>query len=919
MNDYLNLLKEYEEINSDYKSIKSEYNIFGGYLNQFISAITLLEQTEINEEYLKDNLLLFFIEKYKNSVEKINQLVYIENANFITPLKQVCMTQNIQMKKILGSYEKIKNDLFEGKLKLNNSKKEYIEILKEKDKIKEINKDKKDSGDSLKIEDYLLYDAKQNSSFIVYKYQLEKLNEKIKESNEKYKELKSELDSMNKVRENTYQVTMIKFDKIVGKIGKIFIELEKNIEDKLFNVFKDINRQKQNNESEIIEIKERFQKEKLQTKEDIELILEQKSIIQKDNQYEDNIEEENKSEEINKKIIERMKSIDGLDFEIMNEPITLENPELIKLINEDIIKLFDEKEISSSDISQLLENINIDKNFAFQFIEEIKKYCKDNIINLKNEQNFIHLYNLFNQLFLSKDNNNDIIEKILELSQVIKYKDIYISSMIRKKNKIISSKKFWINHIENKIIYNLKEYIKDINDYKSKDIKIQKYSNKNTDKLLNILNNIIAYKKLNKKQKNQAEDYAKEKIIEIISNSITIMSNFYLPQHLIMDIFNHYVEQFELGIETYYYFENISSIKIQKSYLKMNSSQQHSKEKYGVFLNKEQLIILNAATFLHKNDYIKLFKLNKFIYSKIRKYLMWYRVTFMNISLEERIRIWEIILNLKEIRKKYDYNLIKKNYMNNSSQNNYYGPEKKRFLKIIDLDLDRTPLFNSQETHKIKANFILKCAATLESDINYFQGINYILLFLYQVLNYNEEETFYFLWALIKESKYIELFSNEMKNLKTYFKVFEKIIKSNYLDIYYSLLKKQIITQFYATHWFVTLFCGEAEEFEKEKTSKFLLLAFESFLFYRWVGILNMGLTLCLYNKDKILNYNASNLTKFMVQDLNSFKNINKNDFPKIRQIFIKNSEKIDETYLNKAINIINFEEEHPLLKKKEM
>ena len=34
MNDYLNLIKEYEEINSHYISIKGDYEIFESYINQ---------------------------------------------------------------------------------------------------------------------------------------------------------------------------------------------------------------------------------------------------------------------------------------------------------------------------------------------------------------------------------------------------------------------------------------------------------------------------------------------------------------------------------------------------------------------------------------------------------------------------------------------------------------------------------------------------------------------------------------------------------------------------------------------------------------------------------------------------------------------------------------------------------------------
>ena len=43
----------------------------------------------------------------------------------------------------------------------------------------------------------------------------------------------------------------------------------------------------------------------------------------------------------------------------------------------------------------------------------------------------------------------------------------------------------------------------------------------------------------------------------------------------------------------------------------MNSLEEQTKEKYGLFLTKEQLIILNVAKFLPKIEYIKLFTLNK--------------------------------------------------------------------------------------------------------------------------------------------------------------------------------------------------------------------------------------------------------------------------------------------------------------------
>ena len=67
------------------------------------------------------------------------------------------------------------------------------------------------------------------------------------------------------------------------------------------------------------------------------------------------------------------------------------------------------------------------------------------------------------------------------------------------------------------------------------------------------------------------------------------------------------------------------------------------------------------------------------------------------------------------------------------------------------------------------------------------------------------------------------------------------------------------------------------------------------------------------------MEYKGSQLMSYMIKDLNSIKYINEEDFKDIKNIFINNSEKINETYVQKLINVINFEEEHPLLAKEEI
>ena len=919
MSDYLNLLKEYNEINSNYESIVTDFNFFESCTKEFFSSILSIEKCMANNGPIKENTLNFFFEKYKYFIGKIKQLLNKETIDIISPLYTICDNQNKQMNKVLSSYKKIKNDLFEGKLKLNNAKKDYIEIIKENNKAKELKKNS-EKVDKDKSDDNLLFDTKKNSSFTVYKYQLEKLNEKIDESNEKYNEIMPELNSMNLVRESTYKIIILKFAKIVGNVGNEFINFKNAIEEKLLKPLDGkVNLIPYKNKN----VEERFTKEKLFSQEDTELIAkennneENNKIIEEQNLEENPNNNNNKNNIINNDKIKNKSNniLDGFDFELINEPISSKDPSLISLINEVIQKLLSEKEISSSDMSLLLESIKYDSDCSLKFLIEMQRYCEDNIINLKSEDNFIHLSNLFNELILSKSNNIEMSNAIIELSKTIKYNDAYITSILRKKNKIISSKNFWMNLIDKNLIFQLNKLINRLINSKTKETKGKKIqSPKISEKFTNILNNNPLYKKLNKRQKVQVEENIKKELISIISNYITNMTHFLLKHNLIIEIISYYVENFELGIETYYYFESLINIKFQKHYLKLNPTKEHLNEKYGNSLNKEQIICVNASKFLPKENYIQLFFLDKSMYSVIRKYLINYRLKFFDISLTERIHIWESLLNVNEIRKKYVYKKIKENFLNNSSQPKLHWPKKVKFLTLIDLDLERTPLFCSQETHKIKANFILKCSITQDDDINYYQGMNYLLLFIYQIMDFDEEKTFYIFYSILKNTNYIEVFKNEMKDLVIYFKTFNKILELNFQDIYYSLKKKQILTQLYATQWFITFFNNDTEEFEKNKIPNFLILALESFLCYGFCGVLNVGLALILFNKDKIFKLSSSGLMKYMIKGLNLYQNIGEKEFENIKQIYINNLEKINISYYQKVINAVKFEEENSLL-----
>ena len=885
MNDYCNLLTEYQELQSNFKNQIDDVDLMIKYIGSFTSNISSFIKYGCKYNILKDDLFNFFTALYKNFLEDINKLNLLD---IVVPLQQLKESQNINKKRIFNLYNDIKNNLFEGKQKLINAKNNYLEFIKGKNK--DLDKNNKTENNKSFDDNSLLNEAKKQNFFILYKYELAQMNEKIEKNNLKYKEILNELDSINMNKINTYNTTLLEFAKTIGIMGNKCIEFEKKLKEKITtNNNNNINNIKND------EIKIRFPKEVIESNEILHV-----SELKKDNNNKINellllnyVNIENNL--LNDKINNDEKN-NFCDFEIIEEPISPKEEKINILMDEIIQNLTGNEEIPSTKIYELLENIKSEYlKYSLLFFAKFKKYYKLRVITCKNKNNFIHLSNIFNDLAIKK-NNSLIVNEVIEVSQMIKYDDIFMTSMIQKKNGFLSTKTFWMNLIEENFVAKLNEYIVNILKINITDSKhpSKKKIDKKEEILPNLYNQVNGYKKLSKKQKSQLEEYSKEAMLLCVSKAISNMCNFLVLEKDILDIIDLYVEISKLSIESYLYLKNILRLKFKKQYLRVNDNHEQIKEKYGCLLSKSEIIILNAAKFLPKDNYINIFKVNKKINIQLKINLMKYQLNKFNTTIDERIQIWANFLNIKELKKEYNYLDIKNKLLNPKEELN---EKLSKAFSIIDLDLDRTPLFREDNNHKKKASIILKSVNTLEKSIDYYQGMNFILLFLYQLLNYDEEETFYFLLAFEIRTKYRELFSNELANLVIFFKVFEIILEVILPEIHYSLLDKEIMTQFYATSWFVTLFTSEVEDFKKNKASKFIIMVLESFIFDGWAGIFNGGLAICYHNKDKILNYDGNELMRYMIADLNNINNISDEDFEKLHKLFLSTSEKINENF----------------------
>ena len=241
------------------------------------------------------------------------------------------------------------------------------------------------------------------------------------------------------------------------------------------------------------------------------------------------------------------------DFEIIDSPIVIMDQKKIKEKTDELdnfIKKFPtENELVPSEISELMnilkeETFENEQSFSYIFLNNLKKFFKNRIISFNNRQNFIHLSNIMNNICIKEDITKTF-NAIIQVSQMIRYKNLFLYSMIQRKNHFFSTKTFWLRIIQDNLITNIKK--------KSKREKLKEITKKigkimeSKDKI-NILvkigldKEIINFNKLNDERKEQLDQYAFENICLILSKSTPGMCSFLVPEFISIDIINHYAK-----------------------------------------------------------------------------------------------------------------------------------------------------------------------------------------------------------------------------------------------------------------------------------------------------------------------------------------------------------------------------------------
>ena len=512
-----NIIEEHKNLENKIETEINNINLIQSKIKIFQKNIDDLKESIINSSDIKGPFS-FLNQIFKNFVKIITAKMNHFNDIVLNPYDNLFDSYKFGTEKNLNSFKEIENDIEEAKNNLINKKEEYFNYIKESENeekpLKTIfsrkNDDKKDEN--------IFHNAIKENYNQLYEYELNKMDEIIEENNLKLNKIYKELNAITSSLRISIEDILLKFSKEIISFSEGFNTFSQEIEKELKN---NKNKKEQPDKSvhrftitsrEMVKIEEgnneKKEKEKMNTNSIKDKIKLFNLFARRKTNY-------NLLNKIDINNIEQQ--IDNIEKE--------QDKKNNEFIDSFVKKIISGKEIKSKEIIDLFnilkinEKDNQDIKNAKLFLNVLKKSYKHRIISFKNKNNFIHLSNIINSLCLKFKKNNIILALIIEVSQMIKYRNDYMYKIVHKKNEFLSTKTLWLKLIDDEFMEALNNFVdKKINEEQSK-----KNSNKEKDDIKNniletlgLSKKITNYKKLTNSQKKELLKYGKEKICIII-------------------------------------------------------------------------------------------------------------------------------------------------------------------------------------------------------------------------------------------------------------------------------------------------------------------------------------------------------------------------------------------------------------------
>ena len=903
--NFQNFEKEIKKYSDCFKTSQSTVSKFGNFYKEIGKIGTKFA------ERIKKLLDEFYIELMKEdrstTYNKLLTNFYNEKNRFITKIKAYfsLLDKNYGDKLVvfdkdhrnrnkdnISKLNKINSTLIESKNQVDKWKNQYFDMCKN---IVETGKKLKNLEENEKAN----ISNKENSEM------LNKLNIQLT----KYKELKE-------LKKKNYKEEQTKLNKLLesyeNNYSTIMDSINKEFSNKIDFIHKILNEINQSSITFINDFKESITKieaytQEINIKRDLKTFRQDYNFyINKDNTkvykrfileefldydyvIEDNENSDNKKPKNNLNIIINNNENNDQEFERAQNILHLGEKLFLDLdllnekgkqINEIIVNLITNREkIEDNKFLEIINYIENNGENCNNFMELLAThFCQTEFVIINNIGNFHNLVNILiiilNYCFDKKDFFDVcffvifVAEKGLYFSE--EDKDIKNSIIkIISKQTIFNSTNFWKDLIKARIDLVAKIDIKKEFEKRRKNInsnqngffgKLFKGGKKEENEIIEneILQSQIYKEKLNQYCTIVFYDYLKR------------FSSFnFLKAEELLDSF---VEKYNLEEKTINFFRNIiKSDNFCKKQLENNNKE--IKNDNSILFNykpnkqfkeiKENSIksILFSLKYIDKEQYLSILTLNKKYHKKILK-IMYKNILLSNknIDIKKHVEIWKILLNYKKIRKEYDYQKIK--------ESNKDPKKKVMYSDIIDLDILRTFFSKNKEEKMKKIGHILKAISSEVPSLNYYQGMNQIAAFLLNICEDNEEEAFYIFMSFLKNTEYINLFTNDLEKMNVLFYQFDRLINLYLPEIYIFFKASSVNSGYFISPWFITLFTNAFCDIENQNNSKSIMLIWDMFIFSGWKAIMKIGIILLKLKERFTMEKLSECLLPFLTADI---------------------------------------------------
>ena len=839
--------------------IRKLYNFFSLYNNDSLEYYTTLEnkiKSDINNSPIAHSSILLanmneIYIVFQNLIENQKKLMIKMSNEILIPLLEFKKNQFDIYQDNINAFRGIDNELEIIRAKLQNSKNNY---LKSSYELFNYEKEKKD--DEEYKEKLLILRSQTKNYEILYKYNLIRFNNTISDFKLKYKVITA---TINKNEENRIYY----IHTIFNKINKIFKEFSTNYE----------------NFNNIIEnyiSLDICKKDMKNSQKEIEEIL----------KYDESLFKKEEFISFNEFYKDKNENFPELEI-TEDETEILDEIQMTLKIKKILDNIFNEKDIAIDDIAAFIGLMKNNHDFEKKFLDSLLERKKTTKIKMSNLYNLQSLSNIL--IFITLNHSSistecfDFNFKIIFISERIYYekdkKKIYLCALLSK-NILFRTKNFWKDIITLKLANKIQDHIIRLKNYKLPEEKKKGFFKKLSGKFGigkdQYLNSVLGKTKIFKLVKDYTEiEQSKIPVVDrillneletILQENIPSFNNFNLSKKesnsLLEDFMNEYFIPKE-KIDFFKIYNDVSFLTIRK--LLLNENINYNYYVFNKLDNDKNIIQVfkysNILQFLNTKDFINLLILNKNINNKLSKKIYKYVLKNSNKKLtkQNRLEIWQNLLKSNQLKKNFIYKEVLKNHN-----------KDEQFMTEINLDVVRTYFSNESgdlNENREKLKNILLSVCSINNNIKYCQGMNYIAAFFLEISNGNEETSFYLFLALFLNTEYSLIFSKDLYKLKIFFYIFKRIVQLNEPELYSYLNSNSIEVQFFLPNWFITLFLS-SREYNKENGTEVILRILDNFFLSGWKNMFKIGIFILHTFENELINLDYEKMLSYLINDL---------------------------------------------------